>query len=224
LVPNLCKGDSLGIIGIAVMGGTGQLKFSWSNGKSTPAIGKLPNGIYSLEVTDANNCRYNAGEVEMFSESNLDIEVFVESASFGNNDGSISINLIDGIAPFSIEWGSDTLQGFTLNQLSPGEYQAVIKDSIGCLLDTMIIVNHLSSSKDLAMERTQAYPNPTNGVVYFKNIRPNAPYSLFNSLGYEIRQAHLEQYLLDLHGLPPGIYFVTIPHGKSTIKYKIIKQ
>ncbi len=48
-----------GRIDLAVTGGTSPYTYAWSNGATTQNIAGLSTGSYSVEVTDANGCKYN---------------------------------------------------------------------------------------------------------------------------------------------------------------------
>ncbi len=52
-----------GAINVNASGGTTPYAFLWSNGQSTPQISNLNAGIYSLVVTDHNNCSFNTGPI-----------------------------------------------------------------------------------------------------------------------------------------------------------------
>ena len=223
-IPNPCKEDSLGIIGIEVEGGTGQLSYFWSNEKTTPAIGKLPNGDYSLTVTDANNCQYYVIGLEMFSESNLEVEIQITDASPGLNDGAITINPIDGISPFSIDWGVDTLTGFNLNQLYPGTYHASISDDKNCVLDTSIVVDQASSTKDINVEKYTVFPNPTTGLISIKGGADNLHYLIMNGLGQKIKNGQTVDGKIDLSSQPSGIYYLILNNQGPNKSFKIFKR
>ena len=49
-------GASDGSIDISVIGGSGIFNYNWSNGETTEDIINLTTGIYSVVVSDENNC------------------------------------------------------------------------------------------------------------------------------------------------------------------------
>jgi hypothetical protein len=51
-----CVGCSNGNIDILVTGGTNSYQYQWSNGHTTEDIQNLRSGVYSVCVTDLNNC------------------------------------------------------------------------------------------------------------------------------------------------------------------------
>ena len=55
----LCKGDNTGRIDAAVKGGTIPYQYLWSNQSQNEDIDKLYEGLYTLQVTDANGCKNN---------------------------------------------------------------------------------------------------------------------------------------------------------------------
>jgi hypothetical protein len=66
----LCPAGSEGQITISASGGTQPLVFGWSNGKNTTAISGLSTGIYTVTVTDANNCSKTISQTIVVSDHN----------------------------------------------------------------------------------------------------------------------------------------------------------
>ncbi|MEX2595605.1 MAG: T9SS type A sorting domain-containing protein [Salibacteraceae bacterium] len=53
---SICETDGSGAITANIAGGTAPYSYSWSNGETTPVISGLDAGLYTLTITDANNC------------------------------------------------------------------------------------------------------------------------------------------------------------------------
>ncbi|MBE6312117.1 MAG: DUF11 domain-containing protein [Bacteroidales bacterium] len=53
---DVCNGIDDGFITTSVQGGVAPYTYAWSNGENTSGIYDLAGGVYSLTVTDANNC------------------------------------------------------------------------------------------------------------------------------------------------------------------------
>lgn len=68
------------------------------------------------------------------------------------------------------------------------------------------------------------YPNPTNGIIYFKDERKIKSTEVTNAVG-QIIAARMSNQQIDITDAPKGIYFVkvTFENGKSLVK-KIMKK
>ncbi|MCC6690699.1 MAG: gliding motility-associated C-terminal domain-containing protein [Bacteroidia bacterium] len=53
---NTCSGAATGSATLTVTGGTPAYSYLWSNGKRSPALTKLPAGVFTLTLTDKNAC------------------------------------------------------------------------------------------------------------------------------------------------------------------------
>jgi gliding motility-associated-like protein len=102
---------------------------------STPTIENLAGGIYNVQVTDANGC-VSAASFNVFQGDALEIEITSENITcFGDNSGSIVVNVFSGIPPFNVEWTGPNgyvASGLNLTQLAPGIYNLNITDQTGC--------------------------------------------------------------------------------------------
>jgi len=85
---NNCTGCSNGSIDLTVTGGTAPYTFLWSNGATTEDISNLPDGTYSVEITDSKGCKANYTFV--ISQSSINITkdgTYVDS----NQDGITNV-------------------------------------------------------------------------------------------------------------------------------------
>ena len=102
-----CYGGSDGSIVLTVSGGVTPYNYFWSNGETTEDLSNIGPGLYSVLVTDTNNCTETL-EFEITEPEELTIIADVSNIScFGGNDGSIDIT-VSGVLVIivSLEWRS----------------------------------------------------------------------------------------------------------------------
>ena len=103
-------------------------------------------GYYAYEVTDSNGCIY-FDSVEVIQPNPIQININQQDVScFGYNDGSIEVNVIagSGVPAYSYDWVGPNLFFANTNNiynLFAGNYNLIITDANGCILDTSIILN-----------------------------------------------------------------------------------
>ncbi len=129
-----------GQAGILAAGGTAPYQYTWSTGSSQPQLYNLPQGAYAVTVTDANGCQAQT-TINIDSLAILDVVVLVDDESCYNQaDGSISINVNSGVAPYGFVW-SNGFNTQNASSLAPGTYQITITDASGCVNVQQVVVN-----------------------------------------------------------------------------------
>ncbi|HEY9116385.1 MAG TPA: SprB repeat-containing protein, partial [Roseivirga sp.] len=129
-----CFGDATGIIQSNVNGGTGPYTYNWSTGAVTANLSSLSAGNYNLTVTDANGCSVTQNNISVGQPtsalSKLN-EAMSDPSCFGGNDGSVTISMQGGTAPYSYSWsnGENTA---TASNLTAGNHTVTVTDSNGC--------------------------------------------------------------------------------------------
>ncbi len=121
-----------GTISTVVNGGTEPYAYAWSNGSTNPNLTALMPGTYSLTLTDANACMTSS--LVTISEFGclLDFELSASPLScYQSEDGSITVNIIEGTAPFQYQWSNDQ-NTESINSLSAGTYSLGIVDANNC--------------------------------------------------------------------------------------------
>ena len=89
-IDNPCHNDSIGSIDLTVSGGTVNYSYSWSNGSITEDLFNLPEGTYSVVVTDCNGCIESSTVAiyHPFAPLSLSDTSFAVNC-FGGNDGAV---------------------------------------------------------------------------------------------------------------------------------------
>jgi len=124
----LCSGGATGSIDLTVTGGTAPYTFLWSNGAITEDLVNIDTGIYTVTITDANNCiASSSGTVAALSGSTVVTNVFC----FGGADGSVDLTVTGGTAPYDFLWSNGATTE-DLTNLVPGNYTVTITDANSC--------------------------------------------------------------------------------------------
>jgi gliding motility-associated-like protein len=130
-----------GTASITTTGGEGTISYLWSNNSTASTLQNMCAGVYPVLISDDNNCSITSNVIvnnsggptgETISSSNV--------SCHGGNDGSISVNALGGVAPYTYFWPHN---GSTLNSqsnLTAGTYIVQMKDQNGCLRSTSISV------------------------------------------------------------------------------------
>jgi hypothetical protein len=122
-----------GSISSNVSGGTSPYTYAWSNNKTTANITGLPQGTYTLTVTDANNCKQSVSATVNCGSATLSVTANGTNVTcFGNNDGSATALASGGTAPYSYTWNTIPVQTTSKAVgLTAGAYTVTVKDASG---------------------------------------------------------------------------------------------
>ncbi len=134
-----CFGSDDGVIDVSVTGGTPNFIYSWSNGETTQDLSNLGQGIYVLNITDANGCTATAS-YEIVNPSPIIANYFIKTPKCsGDTDGHIDVIPSGGVPPYTYLWSNNTTNEDLLNA-SSGTYYLTITDARSCSkVDTLII-------------------------------------------------------------------------------------
>jgi len=132
-----------GAIASVVSGGTGPYNYQWlgPNVNSTQSgIINLAEGVYMLTVTDSHGCSANTMVMLPQPARLTGTYVYDNPSCIGNFDGSITVVLSGGTAPYSSYPGVVDDNRVYLDGLYEGQYQLEITDRNGCELSMGPIV------------------------------------------------------------------------------------
>lgn len=138
--------DDGGTAWVDVTDGTPPFDYRWSNGATNDTIFSVMKGTYTVTVTDANGC---VQENSVEHENHPPVDLIVTTERFCRNtyihalntdynklykSGSVTLNDIQGDAPFEFQWNSgDTTQNITdIDDIGPGIYKVTVTDRHGC--------------------------------------------------------------------------------------------
>lgn len=143
MTPLVCASE-LGDIDITVDGGSPDYTYEWSGPNAftaaTEDISNLPQGSYSVIVTDINDCIGQAS-FDLVAPDPIVIDAVVTPLDCsGDDNGAIELNISGGQPAYFVNWtgpnGYSSVEA-SIFDLAEGEYAVNIEDQNGCLLDSL---------------------------------------------------------------------------------------
>ncbi|MGI9191860.1 MAG: GEVED domain-containing protein, partial [Chitinophagaceae bacterium] len=154
-----CNGAD-GVMMLNASGGTGYLSFSVDN-VPTYSPHPAPAGMYTLVVTDANNC--SASTTVIVNEPDAIVLSATSTDALCNaSNGSIDFSAIGGTGPISFT--VNTLSASSPMSVPAGTYQVVATDFNGCTVQTSLLVAE-PSALNLSVSAFDAPCNGQNGEL-----------------------------------------------------------
>ncbi len=148
--------------------------------------------------------------------------VDVQGTFDNDSTGSISIEPVSGIGPYTFEWSNgDTATAETgmIENLMPGSYSVIITDTYGCQETVNIEVGVLVATDEVrGVEEISLYPNPTTGLVtldvsFTETMEFQARVlNLGGQVVFESMRATAQSFReqLDLSNQPSGLYILQV--------------
>tara|TARA_B110000858_G_scaffold47767_1_gene55058 strand:+ start:432 stop:4574 length:4143 start_codon:yes stop_codon:yes gene_type:complete len=135
-----CNNLSDGSINLSISGGTFPYSSIWTGlggfYSTNEDIFQLLEDTYSVVITDVYNCSL---VVEATITNPLPLQYTISSQDVSCNsgdDGSISLNISGGIAPYNYLWNNSSISQ-NLTSISAGSYSVNVTDDKGCALPTI---------------------------------------------------------------------------------------
>ncbi len=198
-------GMPTGSIAVYPSGGS-SFQYLWNTGQTTSSIYQLPNGNYTVTVTEGNTgCKSS----KTFTiESELQVEADINESCPNNNSGAIQLQVNGGNPPYSYYWNTDgiNVNPYTIVQASPGTHAVTITDANGCYYTDYFIVGNKPLPQISATVNKTCY-NSDNGSII---ISATEPYNYAWSTG--------ENNTAQIVGLEEGTYCVTVSNNEGCVK------
>lgn len=213
-----CFDGKFGAIDLEVTGGVLPYRYRWSNGQTSQDLKDIPAGEYAVKITDANQCELNiAAQVSQPEPMILNLASTTEIRCFGENTGSITVDIKGGVTPYVFRWdhGAETQN---LTGLKAGKYSLTATDANGCTSQLAAEINEpelLVVDEQLA-RHVDCFGNLTGAISV--NVRGGvAPYAFAWNNGQKTK---------DISNIGKGDYSlrVTDANGCSEIFQKKIEE
>ena len=136
-------GAANGTASVIANGGSPGYAYAWSpsGGASANASGLIASG-YTVTVTDANGCT-SIGNVVVPNATGptVTLNTSADVTCFGGNNGTASVNVANGLAPFVYQWSPNVSVGNAASNLSQGNYTVTVTDANSCSSSLTILIN-----------------------------------------------------------------------------------
>lgn len=202
IIPQNCQ--VFGAIHVSIIGDWVNPQFLWSNGSEEEDASGLLQGIYTLQVSDTTGCSLMLDDIEVpLVESDMDIKLIdLNNVScYGQSDGSITIDILEGQAPYQYFWSNGSSNIETLDSIGTGAYSVTVSDANDCIAVSGSY--NIGEPSEMQLENiliTDAI-NEENGQIELLISGGVTPYSYAWSNG---------QGGNPLMGLPPNFYDVVV--------------
>lgn len=199
-----CSGQT-GSASCTIGGGTVPYTYSWNTipPQTSSSITNLTAGIYTVRVSDNNNCRI-AGSVEIHGAAGFSATMTTTPATCQAADGSASVQTTGGSGNFSYTWNPAVSTGATATGLTSGVYTVTVVDNAdGCQQTLSALVGNTSGIVASIVSSTDATcQNSEDGTATASGSGGTAPYSYLWSAGSATTAS--------VSNLAPGTYTVQV--------------
>ena len=135
-----CDDSSDGSATALPSGGTPAYSYLWEDGQTTQTAVNLPEGSYSVTITDNNGCQIS-GAVSISSPPPISLSLnMTQALCFGSADGTATVQASGGTPPYTYLW-SDGQTTPTATALAAGTYTVTVTDSNNCTAEESIEVS-----------------------------------------------------------------------------------
>ncbi len=131
--------NNIGILEFHASGGDAPYSYTLISQSDTTQqtdsiFNQLYAGSYTVIISDSNGCKATGTvTVDALNSPEVTLDNKVNPSCYNDNDGSITVNITGGTAPYSYSWNPGGLGNDTVvNQLSSGSYTFTVTDDVGC--------------------------------------------------------------------------------------------
>lgn len=122
------------------LNGDAPYAYQWSNGSTIDETIIDTNGLYSVEITDVNGCKFY-DESDFITYNGITSQSEINHISCYNmNNGSISVVVSGGDSLYTYAWSNGNFTNVATN-LEYGNHQVMIRDQSNCVIIENFIIN-----------------------------------------------------------------------------------
>lgn len=176
---NATCGASNGQGSVTVAGGTSPYSYAWTPSGGTGSVaGGLAAGSYTVTVTDNNGCTStNSVAVNNSGSPTASTTVISNVSCFGGNNGSASVTISGGIAPYTQAWSPSGGTGTTATGLTAGTYTVTVTDNVGCVVTANAVITQPTALTSSTVKTDVACFGGATGTATVTATGGTSPYS-----------------------------------------------
>src|SRR5690554_786667 len=162
-----CHGETNGWASVNPSGGVGPYTVLWSTNDTTDTINSLVAGHYSVTVTDSTGCTVTE-DFDVIEPAVLSAAITSKTDVLinGGNNGSATVSVSGGTAPYSYLWTPSGQTTDTASNLTAGTYVVDITDAMGCTTqETVVITEPIPLTITLVSQKDILCNGDANGEI-----------------------------------------------------------
>jgi hypothetical protein len=217
-VPAQCFGNASGSASLNIIGGTPPYAVNW--GGFNPD--SLAAGIYSVITTDEQDCELTI-DFEITEPDSLWFTLALTAAT-ETVTGSAMATPFGGTPPYSIVWSTGETDSWSILNLTPGEYSAVVEDFNGCLNEQSFQIETSVGVTSLTKQDIMVFPNPASQYVAISGCSTNFYHlEIFDLSGkLQLSENRFEcPGNLQVNNFAEGLYLVRISNENEQYHFRL---
>ncbi|MBI5914011.1 MAG: gliding motility-associated C-terminal domain-containing protein [Bacteroidetes bacterium] len=211
-----------GSLAISVSGGAAPFTYALTGAGADQFQGNLTSvtfndliaGAYQVVVTDVNGCSDIETVAITATSSQMSATVTVQDAGCAANDGSLSVNVTGGTAPYTYNCYQNnqpsgtglpvSSQPLTISNLAPGAFVFVFFDANGCVTPVVANVERSQGAFTATAAATPAGCGANDGSILLTGVPAGATLAWEDANGNALGSAN------PLQNLAIGVYVATL--------------
>lgn len=217
-----CFSGNDGLIEIMANGGLPPYSYEWNTGDSSETLDNISAGIYSVTISDANNC------FVIITDTVSEPSALMVNIDF-TSDSNLLATASGGTPPYAYMWSNDYPTS-NVDDPEAAIYSLTITDANNCTIADSIDLLFLSNPILTQNKQLSIYPNPAIGKVFIRQNIAVSDVMVYDMIGKLQNTARFvsqneTQIEIDIEQLHSGMYFVKILNKDGTeTSAKFIKK
>lgn len=208
-----CHGASTGSISIKAMGGVRPYRYNINGGTfgTDSTFNNLPAGTHTIAVKDLNSCTgYITVTLVHINTDIMTVNTINHVSCKNGNDGSITVAVMGGVAPYSYLWTPGNSTAGNISNLTAGTYTLKVTDNAGCTKNFPINVTEPAALAPIVKARQVCY-GLTTGSILVQPVGGTPPFRYSKDNGATFVTDSV------FTGLAAGTYQIVVKDAKNCL-------